>query len=128
MINEESSPPISARLQALSNSLRLLCSSTPTCKIPVSDDPCGLVSTDAVTEQQTLKMERSLQVYDEEADANPTTPWERLSKRSTGLQVRFDKVMVNLLISLPFNISSFLFVLQKLLVEDLLRFINTASK
>ncbi|KAL0542062.1 hypothetical protein IC582_022151 [Cucumis melo] len=102
MINEESSPPISARLQALSNSLRLLCSSTPTCKIPVSDDPCGLVSTDAVTEQQTPKMERSLQVYDEEADANPTTPWERLSKRSTGL--------------------------QKLLVEDLLRFINTASK
>ncbi|KAA0043469.1 kinesin-like protein KIF22-B isoform X1 [Cucumis melo var. makuwa] len=96
MINEESSPPISARLQALSNSLRLLCSSTPTCKIPVSDDPCGLVSTDAVTEQQTLKMERSLQVYDEEADANPTTPWERLSKRSTGLQVRFDKVMIKI--------------------------------
>ncbi|XP_011654834.1 kinesin-like protein KIN-10C isoform X1 [Cucumis sativus] len=103
MINEESSPPISARLQALSNSLKLLCSSTPTCKIPVSDDPYALVSTDAVTEQQTPKMERSLQVYDEEDVANPTTtPWEKLSKRSTGL--------------------------QKLLVEDLLRFINTASK
>lgn len=106
MINEESSPPISARLQALSNSLKLLCSSTPTCKIPVSDDPYALVSTDAVTEQQTPKMERSLQVYDEEDVANPTTtPWEKLSKRSTGLQVRFDKVVVNLLISLPFNLS-----------------------
>lgn len=94
MINEDSSPPISARLRALSNSLRLICSTTPVClKISNSQDPCGLVSADAVVEPQTPTMEPSLQVYDEQDGANPTTPWETLSKRSATLKVRFDNIL-----------------------------------
>lgn len=92
-INEDKSPPISARLRELSNSLRLICSSTPVClNISESDAPYGLVSSD-VMEPQTPTMERSLQVYDEQEVANPTTPWETFSKRSTGLKVRFDNVV-----------------------------------
>lgn len=103
MINEDSSPPISARLRALSNSLRLICSTTPVClKISNSQDPCGLVSADAVVEPQTPTMEPSLQVYDEQDGANPTTPWETLSKRSA--------------------------TLKKLLNDHLVKFINSASK
>ncbi|XP_038906742.1 kinesin-like protein KIN-10C [Benincasa hispida] len=102
-INKDSSPPISAQLKALSNRLRLISSSTPTClKIPDLDDPCGFISTDVVMEPKTPTMERSLQVYDEQDFASPTTPWETLSKRSAGL--------------------------QKLLMDDLLKFIISASK
>ncbi|XP_022159848.1 kinesin-like protein KIN-10C isoform X3 [Momordica charantia] len=102
MINEDKSPPISARLRELSNTLRLISSSAPMClKIPDSDAaPRSLVSTD-VMEAQTPTIEWSRD-YDEHDVADPTTPWETLSKRSTGV--------------------------KNSLVDDYLRFLNTASK
>lgn len=87
MVNEDKSPPISARLRELSNNLRLICSSTPlSINIPESDAPYGSVSTE-VMEPETPNMERSLRVYDEQDVTNPTTPWETFSKRSTGVKV-----------------------------------------
>lgn len=105
MINEDKSPPISARLRELSNSMRLICSSTPAClKVPDSDAPYGLVSTDII-EPQTPTIERSMRDYDEQDAANPTTPWETLSKRSTGVKVRFENVLYLNLIPWPFKYS-----------------------
>ncbi|XP_023549783.1 kinesin-like protein KIN-10C isoform X3 [Cucurbita pepo subsp. pepo] len=101
-INEDKSPPLSAQLQALSNNWRSVCSSTRAClKVSDNNAPYGLVFTD-VTEPQTPTMERSLRVYNEQDVVNPSTPWETFSQRSTGV--------------------------KKSLVEDYLRFLNTASK
>ncbi|XWS37853.1 hypothetical protein CRYUN_Cryun19dG0081100 [Craigia yunnanensis] len=103
LVNKNESPPISARLQELSNNLKLLYSSTLSCiEIPPKTDVSfdGEVSTE-VLEPKTP--EPSLPVNDklEIADIN-CSPWKAFSARSSKM--------------------------KNSLVDEYIRLLNTASK
>ncbi|EOY23230.1 ATP binding microtubule motor family protein, putative isoform 1 [Theobroma cacao] len=103
LVNENESPPISARLQELSNNLKLLFSSTPSCvEIPPKTDVSlyGQVSTE-ILEPKTP--EPSLPVNDKWEIANTNcSPWKALSAHSSRM--------------------------KNSLVDEYIRFLNTASK
>ncbi|XP_022737058.1 kinesin-like protein KIN-10C [Durio zibethinus] len=102
-VNENESPPISARLHELSNNLKLLYSSTPSCvqtppKTDVSFD--GQVSTQILepkTPEPSMPFNDKLQT----ADVN-CTPWKAFSACSSKM--------------------------KNSLVDEYIRFLNTASK
>ncbi|XP_022734566.1 kinesin-like protein KIN-10C [Durio zibethinus] len=103
LVNKNESPPISARLQDLSNSLKLLYSSTPSCiEIPPKTDVSfdGQVSTE-ILEPKTP--EPSFPVNDklEIADIN-CSPWQAFSARSSKM--------------------------KNSLVDEYIKFLNRASK
>ena len=88
LVNKNESPPISARIQELSNNLKLLYSSTPSCiEIPPKTDVSfdGQLSTE-VSEPKTP--EPNLPVNDklEIADIN-CSPWKAFSAHSSKMKV-----------------------------------------
>ncbi|TYG91785.1 hypothetical protein ES288_A12G290000v1 [Gossypium darwinii] len=103
LVNKEASPPISARLQELSNNLKLLYSSTPSCvEIPPKTDVSfeGQVSTEALepkTPEPRLLINDKSEIVDTSCNS-----WKTFSARSSRMK------------------SS--------LVDEYLRFLNTASK
>ncbi|XWS61186.1 hypothetical protein CRYUN_Cryun07bG0103900 [Craigia yunnanensis] len=103
LVNKNESPPISARLQELSNNLKLLFSSTPSCiEIPPKTD----VSFDDQVSTEILEPktpEPSLPVNDklEIADIN-CSPWKAFNARSSKM--------------------------KNSLVDEYIRLLNTASK
>ncbi|OMO71772.1 kinesin-like protein KIF22-like protein [Corchorus olitorius] len=101
--NDNESPPISARLQELSSNLKLLCSSTPSCvEIPPKMDDYfdSQVSTE-ILEPKTP--EPSLSVNDKlEIEEASCSPWKAFSAYSSKMKTS--------------------------LVDEYLRFLNTASK
>lgn len=100
IVNQGGSPPISAQLQELSNSLKLLCSSTPSCIdiTPKNDAFHNQTSTD-IGEPTTPSS--SMRVTNREITSF-CSPWEKFNARSTGM--------------------------KNLLVQDYLRLLNTADK
>ncbi|KAK9291483.1 hypothetical protein L1049_019431 [Liquidambar formosana] len=101
---EGGSPPISARLRELSNNLKSLYSSTPLCiMMPQENDASlnGEVSTDIV-EPKTPVLEKKLRVNDKLELACINSPWETFNMHNSGM--------------------------KKSLVQDYLKFLNTASK
>nr|XP_034924325.1 kinesin-like protein KIN-10C isoform X2 [Populus alba] len=100
IVNLGGSPPISAQLQELSNSLKLLCSSTPSCIdiTPKNDAFHNQTSTD-IGEPATPSS--SMRVTNREITSF-CSPWEKFNARSTGM--------------------------KNSLVQDYLRLLNTADK
>lgn len=100
IVNLGGSPPISAQLQELSNSLKLLCSSTPSCIDikPKNDAFHNQTSTD-IGEPATPSS--SMRVTNREITSF-CSPWEKFNARSTGM--------------------------KNSLVQDYLRLLNTADK
>ncbi|KAL9375966.1 hypothetical protein Peur_032845 [Populus x canadensis] len=100
IVNQGGSPPISAQLQELSNSLKLLCSSTPSCIdiTPKNDAFHNQTSTD-IGEPTTPSS--SMRVTNREITSF-CSPWEKFNARSTGM--------------------------KNSLVQDYLRLLNTADK
>ncbi|EXC19146.1 Kinesin-like protein KIF22 [Morus notabilis] len=105
LVVDDNSPPISLRLRELSNSLKALCSATPTpfCLKTAEKDASShaLVSTD-VLEPKTPVTERSTMMEDKWNVKNVNSPWGTFSARSTGM--------------------------KNSLVHEYLRFLNTADK
>ncbi|GMI99625.1 hypothetical protein like AT5G23910 [Hibiscus trionum] len=105
-VNKDESPPISARLQELSNNLRLLFSSTPSCveiqsKTDISID--GRVSSEILEPQTPKTPEPRLPAYGKsEIVDNSCSSWKAFSARSSRM--------------------------KNSLVDEYLRFLNTASK
>ncbi|PPD82996.1 hypothetical protein GOBAR_DD20099 [Gossypium barbadense] len=103
LVNKEASPPISARLQELSNNLKLLYSSTPSCvEIPPKTDVSfeGQVSTEALepkTPEPRLLINDKSEIMDTSCNS-----WKAFSARSSRM--------------------------KNSLVDEYLRFLNTASK
>nr|KJB52768.1 hypothetical protein B456_008G275900 [Gossypium raimondii] len=103
LVNKEASPPISARLQELSNNLKLLYSSTPSCvEIPPKTDVSfeGQVSTEALepkTPEPRLLINDKSEIVDTSCNS-----WKAFSARSSRM--------------------------KNSLVDEYLRFLNTASK
>ncbi|KAA3459868.1 kinesin-like protein KIF22 isoform X3 [Gossypium australe] len=103
LVNKEASPPISARLQELSNNLKLLYSSTPSCvEIPPKTDVSfeGQVSTEALepkTPEPRLLINDKSEIVDTSCNS-----WKTFSARSSRM--------------------------KNSLVDEYLRFLNTASK
>ncbi|KAI4351715.1 hypothetical protein L6164_006043 [Bauhinia variegata] len=104
MANEDGSPLISAQLRELSNNLKSLYYSTPSCmKIPeeryISFDNQASVD---IVEPKTPVNEQSVKTKDRWDIANFNSPWEAYSQRSSGM--------------------------KNSLIEDYLRVLNTANK
>ncbi|KAG8476309.1 hypothetical protein CXB51_033033 [Gossypium anomalum] len=103
LVNKEASPPISARLQELSNNLKLLYSSTPSCvEIPPKTDVSfeSQVSTEAL-EPKTPEPRLLINDKSETVDTSCNS-WKTFSARSSRM--------------------------KNSLVDEYLRFLNTASK
>lgn len=95
LVNENESPPISARLQELSNNLKLLYSSTPLCiELPPKNDVSfdGQVSTE-ILEPKTPECS-SVNDKLEIADTN-CSPWKVFSARSSKMKVDFNLSYLN---------------------------------
>ncbi|GKV31160.1 hypothetical protein SLEP1_g39887 [Rubroshorea leprosula] len=102
LINESGSPPISECLQELSNNLKLLYSSIPSCvEIPPKNDALNAQFSTDTLEPKTP--EPSIQVNEKCELANiSSSPWQTFSMRSSGV--------------------------KNSLVQEYLRFLNTANK
>jgi hypothetical protein len=132
MVNKGVSPPISARLQELSNNLKSLCSSTPLRKkLPEAIDVSsyGQVSAD-ILEPKTPTMEQSMRANDRLEVANISSPWETFSMCNSGMKVRsnfFSNTFASW--SLSFLIATHVLLsLQNSLVQEYVKFLNTANK
>ncbi|KAK1267648.1 Kinesin-like calmodulin-binding protein [Acorus gramineus] len=79
-----SSPPISARLREITNTLKSLCSPLPLCIKTPSDGISQ--SKDAILEPKTPAALFSKRVVDDQVHAECGTPLERYSARSAGLK------------------------------------------
>ncbi|KAI5563537.1 hypothetical protein BDE02_15G125700 [Populus trichocarpa] len=100
IVNQGGSPPISAQLQELSNSLKLLCSSTPSCMdITLKNDAFHNQTSTDIGEPTTPSS--SMRVTNREITSF-CSPWEKFNARSTGM--------------------------KNSLVQDYLRLLNTADK
>ncbi|KAI4347566.1 hypothetical protein L6164_008371 [Bauhinia variegata] len=104
MANEDGSPLISAQLRELSNNLKLLYYSTPLC-MKIQEE--GRVSSDNevsvdIEEPKTPVTEHRVRIKDRWDITNVNSPWETFSTRSAGM--------------------------KNSLVEEYLRFLNTANK
>ncbi|KAK7380328.1 hypothetical protein VNO78_32836 [Psophocarpus tetragonolobus] len=102
----DSSPPISYQLRDLSNSLRMLCSSTTSCmpekehtpsciQVPVKES----IPLDIEPKTPTIEKNMSVNRWDV---MNPKSPWETFSMRSSGM--------------------------KNSLVQEYLKFLNTADR
>jgi len=79
---EHSSPPISSQLRDLSNSLKMLCSSTSSC-LQISEKK--LIPVENVEPKTpTVVQNRSINRWDE---MNGKSPWEKFSMRGSGMKV-----------------------------------------
>ncbi|KAF8412244.1 hypothetical protein HHK36_000204 [Tetracentron sinense] len=104
LINESGSPPLSARLRELSNSLKSLCYSTPlSIKMPQEvGNSCNNQVCTNIMEPKTPGVENRLRFNDNWEMTNIASPLETLNMRSSGI--------------------------KKSLVREHLQFLNTASK
>ncbi|XP_019430633.1 PREDICTED: kinesin-like protein KIN-10C isoform X2 [Lupinus angustifolius] len=88
MSNEVGSPPISSQLRDLSNSLKLLYSSTPL-SVQIPEMECtplnDQISTDIV-EPKTPITEQNMRVIDRWDVMNAKSPWEAFSMRGSGMK------------------------------------------
>ncbi|GLT35939.1 hypothetical protein SLA2020_103490 [Shorea laevis] len=102
LVNKSGSPPVSERLQELSNNLKLLYSSIPSCvEIPPNNDALNAQFSTDTSEPKTP--EPSVQVNGKCELANiSSSPWQTFSMRSSGV--------------------------KNSLVQEYLRFLNTANK
>ncbi|XAR53651.1 Plus-end-directed kinesin ATPase [Bertholletia excelsa] len=132
LVTDNGSPPISARLREISNSLKSLCSSTPlSVKLPLEKETtsCQVFSAD-VAEPQTPVIQQALTVKDQWEVEKYNTPSEAFSARSSGLKVNLSALLPNLVLFmtlLSYYGDKFIF-LQHALVQDYLKFLNTAGK
>ncbi|XP_061352843.1 kinesin-like protein KIN-10C [Gastrolobium bilobum] len=104
LMANDGSPPISSQLRDLSNSLKLLCSSTPLCtQIPEKESTLldDQISADIV-EPKTPIIEQNMSNNDRWDVMNARSPWETFSMRGSGM--------------------------KNSLVHEYLRFLNTANK
>lgn len=86
IVNQGGSPPISAQLQELSNSLKLLCSSTPSCMdITLKNDAFHNQTSTDIGEPTTPSS--SMRVTNREITSF-CSPWEKFNARSTGMKVK----------------------------------------
>ncbi|KAK7315065.1 hypothetical protein VNO77_33597 [Canavalia gladiata] len=102
--NGDGSPPISSQLRDLSNSLKLLYSSTPLrIQLPEMEpiSPDNQMSAD-IAEPKTPVIEQNLSVNNKWDVMNAKSPWETFSTRGSGM--------------------------KNSLVQEYLRFLNTANK
>lgn len=100
IVNQGGSPPISAQLQELSNSLKLLCSSTLSCiDITPKNDAFHNQTSSDIGDPTTPSS--SMRVTNREITSF-CSPWEKFNARSTGM--------------------------KNSLVQDYLRLLNTADK
>ncbi|XP_027110282.1 kinesin-like protein KIN-10C isoform X2 [Coffea arabica] len=97
-LNEHGSPPLSERLRQLSNSLKSFCSSTPL-HVKMLDNGDAQHN---VIEPKTPIFEYGARVTERSEITKYSSPWELLSKRSSGM--------------------------KDSLVQEYLRFLNSASK
>ncbi|CDP05179.1 unnamed protein product [Coffea canephora] len=97
-LNEHGSPPLSERLRQLSNSLKSFCSSTPL-HVKMLDNGDAQHN---VIEPKTPIFEYGARVTERSEITKYSSPWEMLSKRSSGM--------------------------KDSLVQEYLRFLNSASK
>lgn len=78
-----SSPPISSQLRDLSNSLKMLYSSTPSCMQIPEKEPIPL----DIVEPKTPTIEQNMSINRWDA-MNAKSPWETFSMRGSGMKVR----------------------------------------
>ncbi|KAA8533711.1 hypothetical protein F0562_031228 [Nyssa sinensis] len=107
VMNENGSPPLSARLQEISNNLKSLYSSTPLHvkmpqKIDTPPSSTQLFSTNDYVEPKTPVFEQNSRINDKWEIAKINSPWETFNTRSSRM--------------------------KHSLVQEYLRFLNTASK
>ncbi|GMN44584.1 hypothetical protein TIFTF001_013786 [Ficus carica] len=101
LVDDDKSPPISARLRELTNSMRALCSATPFSLKTAENDDSSLVSAN-ILEPKTPVVEHGAMTADRWNVKNVNSPWETFSTRNSGM--------------------------KNSLVQDYLRFLNTAEK
>ncbi|CAK7337316.1 unnamed protein product [Dovyalis caffra] len=100
IVNQGGSPPISAQLQELSKSLKLLCSSTPSCiEVTPKNDAFHVQTSTDIVEPTTPNT--SMRVTNKDIKSF-CSPWETFNTRSTGM--------------------------KNSLVQDYLKVLNTADK
>lgn len=86
LINKDMSPPLSERLQEISNNLKQLISSTPQCiEIPPKNDTSNIQACADIVEPKTP--DGSMIVYEKWEIANMKSPWETFNMRSSGMKV-----------------------------------------
>ncbi|KAH9677766.1 kinesin-like protein KIN-10C [Citrus sinensis] len=85
LINKDMSPPLSERLQEISNNLKQLISSTPQCiEIPPKNDTSNIQACADIVEPKTP--DGSMIVYEKWEIANMKSPWETFNMRSSGMK------------------------------------------
>lgn len=85
--NENGSPPLSVRLQALSNQLKSLYFSTPECiKIPLNDISNVAHVSSTLVEPKTPIIEKNIEGNEKREVAN-SGPWETLHLHSSRMKV-----------------------------------------
>lgn len=119
------SPPISSQLQDLSNSLKMLYSSTPSCMQIPKTEPIPL----DIVEPKTPTIEQNMSINRWDA-MNAKSPWETFSMRGSGMKVwSIHNIAKWLHLVCPLLFLTYnLFELQSSLVQEYLRFLNTANK
>lgn len=86
LVDDDKSPPISARLRELTNSMRALCSATPFSLKTAENDDSSLVSSN-ILEPKTPVVEHGTMTADRWNVKNVNSPWETFSTRNSGMKV-----------------------------------------
>ena len=86
-LNDAASPPLSARIRALSNNLKSLCVSTESSLKIAQDSSIRNQVIDEIFEPKTPVSQQCITVDDTHEITNIASPWENFQMRGSGMKV-----------------------------------------